>query len=89
MRLNSTTPKTSAAAVKNQAVHDAERRDRAGAKVAMRKISIGDVMGLSWTSTRRRGESVQHRQRIDDGGGVHPELHAEADGNRQIAVLRR
>ena len=25
-------------------------------EVAMRKISIGDVMGLSWTSTRRRGE---------------------------------
>ncbi len=36
-------------------------------KVAMRKISIGDVMGLSWTSTRRRGGVVQHRQRIDDG----------------------
>lgn len=56
MRLNSTTPKTSAAAVKIRLYTMPNVVTVPVPKVAMRKISIGDVMGLSWTSTRRRGE---------------------------------
>ena len=55
MRLNSTTPSTSAAAVNTRLYTMPNIVTVPVPKVAMRKISIGEVMGFSWTSTRSRG----------------------------------
>ena len=61
MRLNSTTPKTSAAAVKIRLYTTPNVVTVPVPKVAMRKISIGDVMGLSWTSNLEVAEKFAGR----------------------------
>ena len=55
MRLNSTTPRTSAAAVNTRLYTMPKVVTVPVPSVAMRKISMGEVMGLSWTRTFRRG----------------------------------
>ena len=74
---------------KNQAVHNAEGRDRAGAQGSHAEDLNRRRHGVELDEHPQARGVVQHRQRVDDGGGVHPELDAEADGNRQIAVFRR
>ena len=71
----------------HQAVHDAKGGDRAGTQRCHAENFDGRGHGVELDQNFQAGAGFQHGQRVDHGGGVHPQLYAEAHGNGEVAVL--
>lgn len=71
----------------HQAVHDAKGGDRAGAQGGHAEDLDGGGHGVQLDQYLQAGAVVQHGQRVDHGGSVHPQLHTETHGDGQVTVF--